>query len=46
MYNTAGYSYLNNKNFFTKNVSTAGKCKKIMLHNNGRIEPVEEGDCI
>ena len=46
MYNTAGYSYLNSNNFFTKNVSTAGKRKKIMLHNNGRVEPVKEGDRI
>ena len=46
MYNTAGYSYLNNKNFFTKNVSTAGKREKIMLHNNERVESVKEGDRI
>ena len=43
MHNTVGYSYLNNNNFFMKNVSTAGKHKKIMLHNNGHVEPVKEG---
>ena len=46
MYNTAGYSYLNNNNFFTINVSTADIRKKIMLHINGHIEPVKEGDRI